>query len=119
MTPEVIDARRAAANHCGMFNRKELSMSTLASPRFLRNVLLADAASCAATGALQVLFSQSLTTLLQLPAPLLVGTGWFLLAYAAVVGIIATREPLPRALVGILVAGNLGWAVACCALLAS
>jgi hypothetical protein len=102
-----------------MFNRKELSMSTFASPRFLRNVLFADAASCAATGALQVLFTEPLDTLLHLPGSLLAGTGWFLLAYSAIVGIIATREPPPRALVGLLVAGNLGWALACGALLAS
>lgn len=94
-------------------------MSTVASPRFLRNVLYADAASCVATGALQLLFTGPLTQLLNLPAALLMGTGWFLLAYAATVGFIATREPLPRPLIWTLVAGNLGWAAACAALLAS
>jgi len=94
-------------------------MSVFASPRFLRNVLLADAASCIATGALQVLFTAQLHTLLNLPAALLAGTGWFLLAYGATVGGIATREPLPRAFVALFAAGNLGWAIACGALLAS
>ena len=94
-------------------------MSIFATPRFLRNVLLADAASCLATGALQLLFTESLARLLNLPAALLVGTGWFLLAYAATVAFIATRDPLPRPVVWLLVAGNLGWALGCAALLAS
>ena len=94
-------------------------MSIFTAPRFLRNVLLADAASCVATGALQVLFTERLAALLHLPAPLLAGTGWFLLAYAGIVVIIAWREPLQRAFVGLLALGNLGWAVGCGALLAS
>ena len=49
---------------------------------------------------------------------MLVGTGWFLLAYAAVVAFIALRDPLPRPLVWLMVAGNLGWAAACVLLLA-
>ncbi|MEO7392647.1 MAG: hypothetical protein ABIU58_10760 [Ramlibacter sp.] len=94
-------------------------MSLFASPRFLRNVLLADAASCIATGVLQLLFTADLARLFNLPAVLLIGTGWFLLAYAAFVGFIATRDPVPRGGVWLLVAGNLGWAAGCLALLAS
>jgi hypothetical protein len=94
-------------------------MSFFASPRFLRNVLFVDAASCVATGALQLAFTGSLSQMLNLPSSLLIGTGWFLLAYAATVAFIATREPIPRALVWLLVAGNFGWAVGCGALLAS
>ncbi|MDB5873930.1 MAG: hypothetical protein JWQ07_3372 [Ramlibacter sp.] len=94
-------------------------MSIFASPRFLRNVLFADAASCLATGALQLLFNAPLAQLLNLPGVLLAGTGWFLLAYAALVGFVATRDPLPRSLVWLFVAGNAGWAVACIALLVS
>ena len=94
-------------------------MPISASPRFLRNVLFADAASCLATGALQVVFTPPLAQLLNLPAALLAGTGWFLLAYGAVVGFIATREPVPRALVWLFIAGNLGWAAACVVLLAA
>ena len=93
-------------------------MSIFASPRFLRHVMLADAASCLATGALQVAFTQPLSQLLALPAPLLAATGWFLLAYAAVAAWVGTRLPVPRALVAVFAAGNLGWAVGCVALLA-
>ncbi len=52
-------------------------MSIFASPCFLRNVLFADAVSCLATGAAQVLFAAPLARLLNLPPGLLVGTGWF------------------------------------------
>jgi hypothetical protein len=49
-------------------------MSVFSSPRFLRNVMLADAASCLATGALQAAFAAPLAQLLHLSAPLLTGT---------------------------------------------
>ncbi|MFC5498836.1 hypothetical protein ACFPOE_14910 [Caenimonas terrae] len=94
-------------------------MALLSSPRFLRNVLLADALSCVACGLLQVALTRPLESLLKLPAPLLLATGWFLLAYAGVVAAIATRSPIPRAPVWLLVAGNVGWALACVALLAT
>jgi hypothetical protein len=93
-------------------------MSIFASPRFLRHVMLADAASCLATGALQVAFTQPLSQLLALPAPLLAATGWFMLAYAGAAAWVGTRLPVPRALVAVFAAGNLAWAVGCVALLA-
>jgi len=92
-------------------------MSIFDSPRFLRNVLFVDAASCVATGALQLAFTNSLADLLNLPPALLLATGWFLLAYAAVVAAVATREPVPRAFVWIFVAGNFAWAAGCAGLL--
>lgn len=92
-------------------------MSIFESPKFLRNVLLADAASCLATGALQVAFTPSLVELLGLPAALLQATGIFLLAFAAVAIWVATRDPIPRTGVWIFVAGNVAWAGACAALL--
>lgn len=94
-------------------------MSVFASPRFLPRVMWADAASCATTGALQVAFTGALAALTGLPAPLLVGTGLFLLAYAAVAALTAMRRTPPRTLIGLVVLGNFGWAVACVALLVS
>lgn len=94
-------------------------MSILAAPRFLRHVLLADAMSCLATGAAQVAAAPPLAALLGLPRPLLAGTGWFLLAYAAVVALVAIRDPLPARPVWAFAAGNLAWALGCVALLAS
>ena len=94
-------------------------MSVFASPRFLPNVMWADAASCAATGALQLAFTGALARLTGLPAPLLLGTGVFLLAYAAAAAFMATRRTPPRTLIGLVVVGNFGWAVGCIALLMS
>ena len=94
-------------------------MSVFASPRFLPNVMWADAASCAATGALQVVFTGVLARLTGLPAPLLMATGVFLLAYAAAAALMAGRRTPPRTLIGLVVVGNFGWALACIALLVS
>jgi hypothetical protein len=94
-------------------------MSMFESPKFLRHVLLADSASCVATGAVQVLLTGALAELTRIPAPLLMGTGLFLIAYAALAAFIATRDPVPRAFVWLFVAGNFGWAAACVALLAA
>ena len=94
-------------------------MSVFASPRFLPNVMWADAASCAAPGALQVAFTDALARLTGLPAPLLMGTGVFLLSYAAAAAFMASRSTPPRTLIGLVVFGNFGWAVACIALLVS
>jgi hypothetical protein len=98
---------------------KEIHMSVFTSPRFLPHVMWADAASCAATGALQVAFTDALAALTGLPAALLMGTGVFLLAYAALAAFMASRSTPPRTLIGLVVAGNFGWAVACIALLVS
>ncbi|MDY0746871.1 hypothetical protein SNE35_20330 [Paucibacter sp. R3-3] len=89
-----------------------------ASPRFLSRVMWADAASCAASGALQLLFTESLARLTGLPAALLGGTGVFLLGYAALAAWMASRATPPRGLIGLVVFGNLGWALGCIALLA-
>ena len=90
-------------------------MSIFSSPRFLRNVLLADAVSCVASGGLQLAFTGAMAQLMNLPAALLTGTGVFLVVYAAVVAFVATRDPVPRAIVWLLVVGNLGWALGCIA----
>jgi hypothetical protein len=94
-------------------------MSILASPRFLPRVMTADALSCAATGALQVGLTDMLARLTGLPASLLTGTGVFLLAYAVLAAWMAARAVPPRRLVGLVVVGNLAWALGGVALLAS
>ncbi|RZL93638.1 MAG: hypothetical protein EOP82_07045 [Variovorax sp.] len=93
-------------------------MSVFASSRFLPRVMAADAVSCAATGALQLAFTGALARLTGLPAPLLLGTGVFLLAYAAAAAWMASRAVPPRKLIGLVAVGNFGWAAACVALLA-
>ncbi len=93
--------------------------SIFASPRFLSRVMWIDAASCAATGALQVGLTDALARLTGLPGGLLMGTGLFLLAYAAAAAAMARRATPPRTLIGLVAVGNFGWAAACAALLAS
>ena len=93
-------------------------MSMFASPRFLPRVMWADAASCAASGALQLVAGQPLSDVTGLPLALLQSTGWFLLGYALLAAWMAARSPVPRRLIGLVVVGNLGWAVGCVALLA-
>lgn len=93
--------------------------AVLASPRFLPRVMALDAASCALTGAAQLGFTDALARLTGLPAGLLMGTGVFLLAYAAVAALIARRQPAPRTLIGGVVLGNFGWAAGCVGLMAA
>ncbi|MFT3721620.1 hypothetical protein [Pseudorhodoferax sp.] len=93
--------------------------SLFASPRFLSRVMGVDAASCAATGALQLGFTDALARLTGLPGGLLLATGLFLLAYAAAAAAMARRATPPRTLIGLVAIGNFGWAAACVALLAS
>jgi hypothetical protein len=83
-------------------------MSRFASPRFLPRVMAVDAASCAATGALQLAFTDAMARL----------TGIFLLAYAAAAAWMASRDEPPRRLIGLVIIGNFAWAAACVALLA-
>lgn len=92
-------------------------MSIFASSRFLPRVMWADAASCAATGALQLLAARPLAAVTGLPLALLTGTGVFLLLYAVIAAVIARRQPLPRTLVGLIALGNLGWALGCALLI--
>ena len=93
-------------------------MSMFASPRFLPRVMWADAASCAASGALQLVAGQPLADVTGLPLALLQSTGWFLLGYALLAAWMAARSPVPRRLIGLVVVGNFGWAAGCVALLA-
>ena len=93
--------------------------SLFTAPRFLSRVMWVDAASCAATGALQLGFADAMARLTGLPAALLLGTGAFLLVYAALAAAMAARAEPPRLLIGLVVLGNFGWAAACAALLAS
>ena len=92
-------------------------MSNVVTSRFLRQVLLADAALSGATGLLQVFLTAWLASLLNLPAALLLWTGVVLLAYAAAVASLSIYERLSRPLVWAVIAVNLAWAVGCVGLL--
>ncbi|HEY0822609.1 MAG TPA: hypothetical protein VGD76_02390 [Ramlibacter sp.] len=90
-------------------------MNLTSSPRFLSTVLWVDAASCLATGALQLAAPATLSAWFGLPASLLTTTGWMLLAVAAFAAL-AARSPRPP-LVWVMVLGNAAWLVGCVELL--
>lgn len=95
-----------------------MTSSLFASPRFLPRVMALDAASCAATGAVQLAAAGPLAALTGLPQALLGGTGVFLLAYALVAAWLARGQGVQRGLIGLVALGNLAWAAGCVALIA-
>ena len=90
-------------------------MSLISSPRFLSTVLWLDAASCLATGLLQLAAPGPLSAWFGLPAPLLTATGWLLLAVSAFAAF-AARSPRPP-MVWVMIAGNAAWLLGCVELL--
>jgi hypothetical protein len=86
---------------------------------FLRRALQADAIFSGASAVLLTLGAGALAPLLNLPEALLRETGLFLIAYAALVGWLGTRQSMPKALVTIVIAGNAAWTLASIALLLS
>jgi len=83
------------------------------SPDFLQYVLWVDAASCLVCGLLQLVCTGILRQLLGLPGTLLVNSGAFLLLYSAVVTCLAIRFRQPTKIIGLLIAGDVAWAVGC------
>jgi hypothetical protein len=84
---------------------------------FLRRVLLIDAGTCVAMGALLLAAAFALASMLALPEPLLRYAGVSLLPIAAFMTWVATRSSLPRWGVWLVVAGNILWVVASISLL--
>jgi hypothetical protein len=86
---------------------------------FLRRAILADAIFSGMSAVLLTFAAGALAPWLNLPEALLRETGLFLIAYAALVGWLGTRQSMPKALVGIVIAGNAAWTIASIALLLS
>src|SRR4030081_2340168 len=86
---------------------------------FLRRAILADAIFSGVSAVLLTFGAGALALLLNLPEPLLLETGLFLIAYGALVGGLGTRQAMPRAVVMIVIAGNAAWTLASIALLFS
>jgi hypothetical protein len=84
---------------------------------FLRRVLLADAATCIASGALLAVNSAPLSRLLGLPAELLFYAGISLFPSAALMLWVALRQRLSRPGATLVIAGNALWVVGSAALL--
>jgi hypothetical protein len=87
------------------------------APAFLRRILLLDAATCIATGALMTLGATPLAALLLLPAGLLFYSGLSLLPIAAFIAFVATRQTISPAGVWLVIIGNAGWVLTSLALL--
>jgi hypothetical protein len=86
---------------------------------FLRRALQADTIFSGAGAVIFSLGAGELAPLFNLPEVLLRETGLFLIAYAALVGWMSTRQSLPRILVAIVIVGNTAWTLASIALLFS
>lgn len=82
---------------------------TISSLKQLRAVLLADAATCLASGFLLALLSSRLAALLQVPGWLLYFAGLSLLPIAAFIAVTATRHVPPSPWVWLIIAGNIAW----------
>lgn len=94
-------------------------MATISLSVFLRRVLAADAVSCLGMGVLCAAGAGVLAAPLGLPRALLLEAGLVLLLCAAVIGWIASRATAPRALVMVVILGNVGWVLGSLLLLVS
>lgn len=84
-------------------------MHTMEPSLLLRRALLADAATCAATGLLLACAAAMLSGPLGLPASLLRGAGLFLLPFAVLVWAVGSRVRPPHAAVWTVIAINAAW----------
>lgn len=80
-------------------------------PNFLRTVLLADAATCVATGLLMSAGSGLLAGLTHIPAALLMSAGLSLFPIAAFIAFVALRPGTWPLGVWLVIVGNIGWVV--------
>jgi hypothetical protein len=86
-------------------------MSIWAHARFLRTVLLVDAATCVATGLLMTGGSSVVAGLTLLPANMLISAGMSLFPIAAFIAFVATRALTWSMGVWAVIIGNIGWVV--------
>ncbi|MDX3967439.1 MAG: hypothetical protein QHD01_12660 [Bradyrhizobium sp.] len=86
---------------------------------FLRRALLADAVFSGIAALGFTFGAGAFARLFNLPDMLLLESGLFLIAYAALVGWLASRASVPRLLVLLVVVGNAAWTVGSVALLLS
>jgi hypothetical protein len=85
----------------------------------LRRAFLLDTITSGMMALLLTFGAAELAPLLNLPEALLRETGLVLVAYTALVGWLATRQSMPKALVLIVITINVAWTVASIALLFS
>ena len=90
---------------------------SMSSRSRLRTVLLVDAVTCTAMGALLALAARPLGDLMQLPVGLLLYAGLALFPIAAFMAAVACVTPASRIGALLVVVGNVGWVLASLALL--
>ena len=89
----------------------ETGAAATAPRSLLRVALKLDAVVTAVNGAAYLVAAGPLGDLLGLSPALLRGAGAFLLAFAALVWLVATRDAIPRGAVVAIVVANLVWAL--------
>lgn len=94
-------------------------MKTIHPAPLLKFALIADAAACAPLAILQIAMPDLLANQLAIPRLLLMGTGLFLLAYTLLLIVLARSQNVWASMIGLIVVGNVGWALGCIALLAA
>jgi ABC-type xylose transport system permease subunit len=87
-------------------------MSPIQSNNTLQNVLLLDAATCIAAGALMAFGSNFVAGLTSIPAPLLYWAGLLLFPCAALMIFAGLQASPSRPIVWLIVLGNIGWVIA-------
>jgi hypothetical protein len=112
-------ARRSSSSQWECSRSIERRTAMINPSLLLRRALLADAIFSGVSAVLLTLGASALASLLNLPEALLRETGLFLVAYAALVGWLGTRQSMPKLPVWIVIAGNAAWALASIALLFS
>lgn len=94
-------------------------MKTIHPSPLLNLALSADVAASGTIAVLQLAAARPLAELLALTQPLFVETGAFLVGWTVLLAVLAASARVAPALVGVVIVGNLAWAVACLALLAT
>ncbi|HWV79926.1 MAG TPA: hypothetical protein VNZ50_00720 [Hyphomicrobiaceae bacterium] len=87
-------------------------ITTMQSRNALQNILLLDAATCVAAGALMAFGSNFVAGLTAIPAPLLTWAGMILFPCAALMIYAGLQAAPSRAIVWLIVLGNIGWVIA-------
>jgi len=105
--------RSASRDLTGMLTRSVVPSS------LLRTALLIDAVVSGAMGVLQLVATDWLATLTSLPSALLFESGLFFVVYASLLVVLARCARVRSSLIGFIVIGNVGFAIACAALLLS
>jgi len=89
------------------------SAASIVPSRTLVTALRADAAVSGAAALLQLLASGSVAAITGLGAPLLLGSGAFLVAYVALLLVLAAARSVWRPLLWLVIGGNTAWAMGC------